>query len=494
MKVLFHPASVYRHLVTGYRLLPFRFMRFPDRLVLLTNDGGEFHFLPANTFRDYAQGRLQVDSVEYRTLKAKHFLTDSESTLPVELLATQYRTRKAFLDGFVKLHLFVVTLRCDHSCRYCQVSRVTQDRTRYDMTTDTASKAIDLMFRSPAPALKVEFQGGESLLNFELIRWVVTEVESRNQTERRQIDFVIATNLSPLSEEILQFCAEHHIHLSTSVDGPAFIHNANRPRPGGNSYEMTVQNLERARKVVGHDGVSALMTTTPLSLRHPRAIVDEYVRLGFDSIFLRSISPYGFAVRGRQELTYQTEQFLAFYKEALDQIIDLNRKGTPLVEVYTQILLQKILTPFATGYVDLQSPAGAGISAVAYNYDGDVYAGDEARMLAEMADTSFRMGNVHTDSYEDLFGGDLVRGLVEASVLETLPGCSDCAFAPYCGADPIFHWTTQGDPIGHRPSSAFCQKNIGVFRHLFDFLRNGDAFTKALFISWATQQPLMQPV
>jgi His-Xaa-Ser system radical SAM maturase HxsB len=491
MKVLFHSADYYQSArATGYQLLPFRFMRFDDE-VLITHDGGEFTFLPRQVFAEYVEGRLASNAQWYRTLKAKHFLNDSDSSLPLELLATQYRTKKAFLEGFIKLHLFVVTLRCDHSCPYCQVSRVTQDRARYDMTPETAERAVSLMFRSPSPSLKVEFQGGEPLLNFDLIRKIVLDVEERNLLEQRQIDFVIASNLSPLSDEILRFCAEHQICLSTSLDGPEGLHNANRPRPGRDSHQVTIRNLGWARSVLGHDRVSALMTTTVESLRQPHAIVDEYIRYGFDSIFLRSISPYGFAIRSGHAIRYQMEQFLQFYTEALDYIIELNRRGTRIVEVFTQILLQKILTPFPTGYVDLQSPAGAGISVAAYNYDGDVYAADEARMLAEMGDRSFRLGNVHTHSFEQLFGSALVRGLVEGSCLETLPGCSECAFVPYCGADPVFHWATQSDPIGHRPTSAFCQKHMGVFRHLFGLLRTGDAFTKDLFASWATQQPMV---
>jgi radical SAM protein with 4Fe4S-binding SPASM domain len=231
------------------------------------------------------------------------------------------------------------------------------------------------------------------------------------------------------------------------------------------------------------------MTTTEASLKYPREIIDEYVTRGFDSIFLRPISPYGFAARSRAAFRYQTQQFVEFYNAALDHIVDLNRHGTPIVEVYTQILLQKMLTPFATGYVDLQSPAGAGISAVAYNYDGDVYASDEGRMLAEMDDTSFRLGNVHTDTYETIFGGGRLRAIAEGSCLETLPGCSECAFAPFCGADPVFHWATQGDPIGHRPTSAFCARQMATFDRLFNLLREGDDFTRDLLVSWATRVP-----
>ena len=158
------------------------------------------------------------------------------------------------------------------------------------------------------------------------------------------------------------------------------------------------------------------------------------------------------------------------------------------MEVYAQLLLRKMLTPFPTGYVDLQSPAGLGIGCVVYNYDGDVYASDEGRMLAEMKDDSFRLGNVHHDSYRDIFGGPTLRALTEHSVAETLPGCADCAFVPYCGADPTFHWATQGDPIGHRPTSGFCSRNMGIIRLLFDLVRNGDEFTKQLLLSWAVGQ------
>jgi len=149
--------------------------------------------------------------------------------------------------------------------------------------------------------------------------------------------------------------------------------------------------------------------------------------------------------------------FLAFYREALDHIISTNRAGQAFTEVYAQILLRKILTPFPTGYVNLQSPAGAGINVVAHNYDGDVYASDEARMLAEMGDASFGLGNVHRDDFA------------------------------YCDADPIWNWATQADPVGHRPTSAFCEKNMGIIRHLFDLWRGDDPFVQSLFVRWATQ-------
>ncbi|MFX8945949.1 radical SAM protein, partial [Acinetobacter baumannii] len=78
----------------------------------------------------------------------------------------------------------MTTLRCDHSCPYCQVSRANDDRQEFDMSEETALKSIELAFRSPSPVLKFEFQGGESLLNLNLIRFIIEEVKRRNAEER----------------------------------------------------------------------------------------------------------------------------------------------------------------------------------------------------------------------------------------------------------------------------------------------------------------------
>jgi hypothetical protein len=36
---------------------------------------------------------------------------DGESSPLLDVLATKYRTKRSFLDGFTKLHIFVTTLR-----------------------------------------------------------------------------------------------------------------------------------------------------------------------------------------------------------------------------------------------------------------------------------------------------------------------------------------------------------------------------------------------
>lgn len=469
----------------AYKFLPFRFTPFDEEQILLVNEVGEHVLLPIADFADFVDHKLDKSAPSYLDLKGKHFLFDSASIAPFELLAIKYRTKKEHLAGFVKLHIFVVSLRCEHSCHYCQVSRVSTSKALYDMSAETAFRAVDLVFKSPADELKIEFQGGEPLLNFEVIRLIVEQSERKALETGKRVEFVVTTNLALVTDEILEYCLEHRIWISTSLDGPAFIHNANRPRPENNSYELTVQGIGRVREILGHHAVSAVMTATRLSLKHPREIIDEYVRQEFSSIFLRSISPYGFALKTERLIGYSMKDFLGFYTEALDYIIELNKKGIWLVETFTQNLLVRMLTPFSTGYVDLQSPAGAGTGVVVYNYDGDVYASDEARMLAEMNDQRFKLGNVHADSYEAIFGGEIVRELISSTNIESVPICDDCAFQPFCGADPVFHYATQGDLAGYIPSSDFHQKHFFIFKHLLK-LYHADQETRQIFHRWAS--------
>ncbi len=99
-------------------------------------------------------------------------------------------------------------------------------------------------------------------------------------------------------------------------------------------------------------------------------------------------------MRSESKTGYPMHDFVAFYRRALDHIIDLNARGTEIVEVYASTLLTHIMTPHTAGYVDLRSPVGAGLGTLVFNYDGYVYPSDEARMLTETGDPSLRLGAV----------------------------------------------------------------------------------------------------
>lgn len=481
----FREAAAFDNSATaGYTMLPWRFTPLDGERYVATNMAGEYVIMSGSDVSDFTSGRLRVGHALYDELKSRHFLIDADTDVAIDLLALKVRTKLSPLANFTGLHIFVTTLRCEHSCPYCQVSRANDDKREFDMTEETATRSLDLVFQSPSPAIKIEFQGGESLLNMPMIRFIVAEALRRNEAAQRNLAFVIATNLAVLDDEALNFAREHSILISTSLDGPTDLHNRNRPRPGQNSHEKAVDGIKRARTALGHYNVGALMTTTAASLTRVREIIDEYIRLDFGGIFLRPLSPYGFAIKTKTYAAYDQARWLDFYFEGLDYIIELNLGGYEFIEHYAAMVLKKMLTPLQTNYVDLMSPAGIGIGAIVYNYDGTVYASDESRMLAEMGDTTFALGNVYDNDFAEIMLGDALLNPLEKSFAGSVPGCSWCAFEPWCGAEPVFHHATQGDFVGKKPLSSFCTRNMAVFRGLISRME-ADPAVRSMFERWA---------
>lgn len=474
----------------SYQILPHRFERQHEE-VFVTNEVGEYIYLPNEDYNKFVKHELCTENYSYNSLKSKHILSDNNTESVLEMLSTKYRTKKHFLSQFTSLHMVVVTLRCNSNCSYCQVSKKDIEDLNYDMDKETAKNVVEKIFESPSPNIKIEFQGGEPLLSFDIIKYIIEKAEWKNIFKKKNLEFVICTNLTLIDEKKLKWLKGHKVYISTSIDGPKELHDKNRPLHNSeNSYDDVVEKINLTRKHLGNDGVSALMTTTSYSLDKFTSIIDTYLELGFNSIFLRSLNPYGFAKRDQHFLAYPMEEFLDNYKKGLDYIIDLNKKGIFLAEGYATILLSRILTPFSTGFVDLQSPAGIAIAGVIYDYNGDVYVSDEGRMLASTGDKKFKIGNVKKDTYQEIFNGDYLHSLLDVSVAESLPQCSTCAYLPYCGADPVRNYNEQGDLIGHRPTSEICKKNMGVIKHLLSLLKKNDDTLNKIFWSWITRKTL----
>ena len=221
-------------------LLPFRFER-RCKNYLVSNMVGDFIALTDDEFKRLTNLEVVPGDSLYEKAYAGHLVSRRGQRAQHQLLALRLRSRLAFLRQLTPLHLFVVTLRCEHSCPYCQVSRQSTDRSRYDMSEEIAQRALKIALDSPSARIKIEFQGGEPLLNFDLVQKIVLRAKAAAPLVKKQLDFVIASNLALLTDEHLAFCKAHDVLLSTSLDGPADIHNKNRPRPGRNSHELAVQ-------------------------------------------------------------------------------------------------------------------------------------------------------------------------------------------------------------------------------------------------------------
>jgi uncharacterized protein len=474
----------------SYQILPFRYRHLNDH-ILLVNDVGDYQLLNKDVFKQFTTKTLSKNSEIYFNLQAKGMLCQDNIAQTINWLATRYRTKKRYLYEFTSLHMFVVTIRCNQKCSYCHASSVGDTKEiNYDMDAETARKCTELVMQSPSKHIKIEFQGGEPTLNFKVIREIVLLSKKLNENLHKNLEYVICTNLLSITDEQLTFLREHNICISTSLDGPEKIHDSCRKnRQGEGTYRRVIGNISRAKDKLGSDMVSALMTITPNSLHNLNEVIDEYIEKGFKSIFLRMINPYGRVMQNWDQLGYSVTDFLKAYTEALEYIITINLSGVFFVEEFAALLLAKILTPFSTGFVDLQSPSGAGISGAIYETNGDVFVADEGRMLVRMSDDkTFCLGNAHYNTWEEMVCGEKLKKIVGDSLIESSPGCSWCAYQPYCGSDPVRNYIEHGDFTPRGLHSDFCKKHMGIFDLLFNYLKSRDEFIENVFWSWVTNR------
>lgn len=462
-----------------YSLLPFTFTRISEKEVIV-NELGDMMIVPIGTVKSIVLRNLDSTDELYKSLVANFFITEKKVPALLDIYAERLAEKKRFLDDKTALHIFVLTLRCNQNCIYCQATSQDEKCSYKSMSFETMKRSVELMFESPSLWLTMEFQGGEPSLEPKLLRYGIELAEEINKEKQRKLRYVLCTNCINLTDEVLDICKSFHVVISTSLDGPAWLHNQNRGKI--DSYQKVTNGIEKARRLLGYDQVSALMTTSEFALNYPKEIVDEYVKLGFHSIFLRSLNPYGLASNNNDWDLY-TERFIAFYKKAFEHILSINQNGVLMIEEFAAIILRKILTPYCTGFVDLQSPAGIINSVLVYNYDGNLYASDESRMLAEEGDFTFKIGSVK-DDYKNLIYGEKAKEWSKVWSNEVLAGCSDCGIRAYCGADPVRNHSTQKDIYGFRPTSLLCKKNKAIIEYLISLIIERENEVIPIFRSW----------
>jgi His-Xaa-Ser system radical SAM maturase HxsB len=465
----------------------FRFRKIGEKY-LVTNDHGGWVFLDQEGLKGLLQGKIGEENPLFETLKEKGFLIGEED---IKRVAGDYERRYAYLFRGPILHIIIVTLRCNEVCKYCHASRASMRQTETDMTIATSEKVVDMIMRSPSDTVTIEFQGGEPLVNFPVVQHITSYALERAKAAKKRVMFTLVSNLSLMDDEKLKWVLDNGIQVSTSLDGPQDLHDENRKLLGSSAYEHTVkwmQKINQAFKEKGLDGdlyhVEALATITREHFGRGKDLVDEYIRQGCRAIFLRPLNPFGFAKHVAHRLGYTASEFLDFYRETFDYIVERNLKGDEILERLAAIFLTKVLTPDDPNYMDLRSPCGAGIGQIAYNYDGTIFTCDEGRMVAQMGDDAFRLGSVENMDLRDVVTHEVTKSLALASCLDGIPGCATCAYKPYCGICPVYNYTEQGSIFPQNPTNERCKIYMGVQDHIFKYLMDGDSRILDLFKRW----------
>jgi His-Xaa-Ser system radical SAM maturase HxsB len=457
--------------------------------VLITSDSGDWDFLSEGEFADLLAGRIGAGHPRFTELQRKGFIRDG---LDLDAFAARMTQRNRHLRRGLRIHVVNLTQRRSANGEAASGGA--------DMSREVAEQVIDLALQSTASTLTFELQGdgGEPLLNFEVLQHFVDYAKTRNQRSTgKALTFKVLTNFTAMTEDIAEWLIANDVQVTTSLDGPASIHDPIRAWKGGSAHADVVRWIEyctRRYDELDRDPalwhVDALITVTRHSLGAWREIVDEYVARGMRTILLRPLNRARFDAERWKAIGYTAEEYLDFYRHALDYIIQLNRKGTAIVERMASIFATKILTADDPGILDIQSPNGAGTGQVAYEVDGRVFPSDEARIVDAGGDAMFELGHVRTIMMSELHRHPTVRAIAAASLLDVQPQCTDCWNKPFCGFSPVRNVITQGDLIGQRPLCLECKEHKAIATQIFEILgHDGDAEPAGILRGWTTTNP-----
>ncbi len=204
-----------------------------------------------------------------------------------------------------------LTEDCNMTCSYCYESH--QKKNKRFMTEDIADKVIDFLFdhnkRIKNDKIIINLLGGEPLLNYPIMDYIVNRVKTIGDEKGISVHFGTTINGTLLKEEYLDFlCENFDFGLSISIDGAKLSHDCNRFLPGASSaYDELIKwipkLLERRPDLRGR------MTITPETIGMFSDNIKHMIDLGFKIIV---------PVPDYFNLNWNEKDYQLFYSEAVE--------------------------------------------------------------------------------------------------------------------------------------------------------------------------------
>ena len=173
-----------------------------------------------------------------------------------------------------------VTQACNLCCIYCpyannsnpKLSRAHSSKT---MTFEIAKRAIDFLSEKSdnVDDIFISFYGGEPLLAYPLIKQCVDYADKLFDGKR--LHYLITTNATLMTDEMIDYFAEKHFLLTFSVDGPKVIHDRHRLRANGSpTYDLVMETLRKTVERYGDENIGQISINMVLNPEDP---LDEII-------------------------------------------------------------------------------------------------------------------------------------------------------------------------------------------------------------------------
>jgi len=137
---------------------------------------------------------------------------------------------------------------CNLACRYCFAEEGEYHGRRAVMSYEVGKAALDFLIRNSGNRrnLEVDFFGGEPLMNFEVVKKLVSYGREQEKIHNKNFRFTLTTNGVLLNDEIMEFANREMANVVLSIDGRKEVNDRMRPfRNGTGSYDLIVPKFRK---------------------------------------------------------------------------------------------------------------------------------------------------------------------------------------------------------------------------------------------------------
>jgi uncharacterized protein len=265
-----------------------------------------------------------------------------------------------------------VTNQCNLSCEYCyeygedKIVETENGNQPKFMSEETARQAVEFALRESGQTAHITFFGGETLMNFPVLKKTVAYARRRAAESGKAVDFSLTTNATLLKPDVIDFLADERIGVTISIDGPPDLQDKFRVFSNGKgSYELVAPKIKAllARHRSRPIGARVTLTRQTLDvLRIYRHLHDEmgFWEVGFAPVTTSAQRGHAITDGGFDHLL---SQFRALATDFLQASLANRHHGFSNVRE----TLQELHQGHAKAY-----PCGAGIGLMGVATDGEV--------------------------------------------------------------------------------------------------------------------------
>ena len=170
--------------------------------ILLTTRHRAWVILNPSEYELFLRHRLDDDLALYALLEDLGLILTPRN---VQDIATLHGQRYAFLHRPPSLFIMVVTNRCNLACVYCHAQAQAVAQKDWDMSEEVLRGTVEFFFSVPTGGrrdLRIEFQGGEPLLRYDLIQHAMDYANQLGESAGLKTHFSIVTNLTLMTDAI----------------------------------------------------------------------------------------------------------------------------------------------------------------------------------------------------------------------------------------------------------------------------------------------------